>query len=430
MTQIADTQLTTATPPDKTVRALQAIGVISTAIGAVVLMLEGLGRVDAISRFFSFSGILALCAALGLMVSYRNGDQRSARLLLKMYLALVPVFWSQLGAVICNAFGGDSTVVPSALRIEGAGLTTALLGGGIALLVIAPFSALVARILIPKATAWYSAMLLSLGALLCFPERSGVIAGVVLVFSSCLVFFSERVLFSKDRHFSTLEAKWARGVLISILAIMAGRGVFYGFTEPLFFSITGLMSAMLYLLVSPSSDKERSNLRLATDLFLGFGVAVLFSGLYRLLGATAAHALSYLVPAAYLMISGKSADSAQAKIAAGVLACGSILYMNDPSLVASSLALLLPACAVYLGFHTRSLCLTAIGLVTAAIGSQGLFSALMDVVYDYRWSALMLLGIALVFSAPYAERVVKQLRAKWTGGSSKPKAGEDQLVQA
>jgi hypothetical protein len=130
------------------------------------------------------------------------------------------------------------------------------------------------------------------------------------------------------------------------------------------------------------------------------------------MGAWGAQALSYLIPSAYLFASGKTLHSTQAKIAFATMAIGSVLYMNAPSAVAGSLALLLPACAIYFALQTRSIGLAAIGLITFGIGSRTIVSALMDVVYDYRWSALMLTGIALVFAAPFLEKATKGLKSK------------------
>ncbi|NDC37302.1 MAG: hypothetical protein EBZ48_04535 [Proteobacteria bacterium] len=400
------------TSSNRLVRGVQIVGVGSTAFGALVLMLEGLGRVDAISRFFSLSGIIALSAVIGLVIAARRTDNRSARILLTMFLGLVPVFWSQLGAVVYSALEGSVAAVPVAMRIAGASLVTAGCCAVLAAAVIAPLSALVARVLIPSAPGLYTTLFLFMGVTVCLPIREGLMAECLLVLSSSLLVLAERRCFGHSLHFNTAEARWARAALLSIPVITVGRAMYYDVSGAVVFAVLALLGAALFILVPPRDEAARTSKSCASDLLLALGCSALAGSMSAELGWTTAHQLSYLVPAAFLMVVTPDLRAVQSKIAAMVLALGSAMFRDDPNIVAGVAAVLLPLGVVVYGAYVRSTWLTVLGVCSACIGSATLLVDILSGLYEYRWSGLMIAGIVLVAAAPYCEVLLQKIGAK------------------
>lgn len=394
--------------------AVQAIGVGSTAIGALVLMVEGLGRVDAIERFFSFSGILALCAALGLVVSYRDRSPITARLLLGMFLSLVPVFWSQLGAVMFSAVGGSAAFVPAAFRVEGVSVVGAIAGLVFAGAIVVPLSALVARVLTPHIAGRYAALLAVGGLAFCVPERSGPVAGLVLCVTAGLVVAAERLLFSSDTRLQTKEALWSRGILISVPAILVGRAAFYTQSGSLVFALSLTLGAMLCWLAPILGNGQQKLAAILSDFLTAVGLFALVGSSHVIDDSALMHLLSYGLPAAYLALAawGK-VDSPQTIGSAALLAIGGTVFKDDPAMIASIASVLLPMAAVVLAVISRSRLLLAVGLITSVISYLTFVANLWETLYPHRWMVLMLVGITLIFSASRLERLTVQLKNRW-----------------
>jgi hypothetical protein len=224
---------------------LRFVGAAILIIAASIFLVRQWDGLEHIGRYFSFLGFTVVVCAAGLFCGIGIRENKGARTLLGIVLLVIPVHFSQLGALLYSQFGSNFPSYPEALRWDAhtplGGLLT-MIGG---LLVLAPMAFLafsvMSRTLAPNLLL--TSFLVSSALLV--PSRDPMLIGALLAGMTSVVLNFERNI----RHLPetrTFESIVARLVAPIAIAILLGRQVLYGWEDELLIaSVLGVVSAIL-----------------------------------------------------------------------------------------------------------------------------------------------------------------------------------------
>lgn len=224
---------------------LRFVGAAILIIAASIFLVRQWDGLEHIGRYFSFLGFTAVVCAAGLFCGMGIRENKGARTLLGIVLLVIPIHFSQLGALLYSQFGSHLLAYPEALRWDaqtplGALLTTA---GGLAILTPMAFLAfsVMSRTLAPQLLL--TSFLVSTALLV--PSRDPIVIGALLAAMTGGILYFERGI----RHLAetrTFEGVVARLVAPIAVMILLGRQVLYGWQDELLIaSVLGVASAIL-----------------------------------------------------------------------------------------------------------------------------------------------------------------------------------------
>ena len=395
---------------------MQWLGVLLAGFGAIVLLLEKVQAASAITRFFEFSAIISTCAGLGFFLSVRRNDQKNARLLILLFLGCIPIFWSQLAAVVYAGVVGVSTYVPQIFQMPVATSGVLASSGFIALLLMVPLTFVAARILFPRCAFEYASVLSVFGVLLCAPVRVGYLTDAIIVLTVIAALVFEREFFSQEEKLQTLDSRLARLTLLCVPVIMTVRGSYYQTSYATGYATYVLFGLFIFWLDSIFS-RSATVRTYVSDVCVGFGLAVLAKYGQGTLDADVFHLIAYGVPAMYFLAQSyqvKEGAPTWTKTALLVLMGGSFVYRSDASVVAQVAAISFPFIGLIAAHQMRSALLTIAAIFVSLLNFTWFIDLILRVMLEYRWCILMILGIGLVFGSSYVENGVKRIRRGWS----------------
>lgn len=416
MEKVIEKQIEKSPLSEALVGLVRYLGIGLAGLGALILLIEGSRNVDSIGRFFAFSGVLTVCALLGFYLSIRRTDHKNARLLVGLFLACVPIFWSQLAAVFYAGLNGVSKLVPSVFQMPVASITTIIAASAIALGLIVPLSSIVARIFVPRFTASYATVLSLMGSLLCLPVRHGTASDLLLMVVGVSVLIAERLYFSREEYLQTAETRVARGVVLTIPLIFVGRASCYEFTPVAgcisMFAIAGVVFWFLQMICSAKS----AFINFFSDLFVALGLAFLPHYLDRYISSSSELTLSYVISGSYLLLRGaqeQERGSLWSITAFHVLLIGSCFTRDYSDLVSQIVSVLIPVIAIAQSYKQRQVWLLIFASLVFCTNFASFLADVLSAVVEYRWVLLMTSGIGLVFGASYLESGIKKVHRHW-----------------
>ena len=391
---------------------LQIVGILLTVGGGLVLLCEGLGNVNSTSRFFSFCLIMLMAGILGVYLSVKRSDQKNARILIGIFLFFIPIFWSQLGAVIYS-FYHTTSIMPEFLRVTGISLFTIIISICLGALVIAPLTYIVSKIFVLHISKIYSILLTAIGFGMCIPIRVGLTSDFIIVATVVLTTLYERNFFSKGSNANTTECKMGRFILLMAVFIVNSRALFYSSSPLILCSFWICISSLIFCLQNIwLGDKSRKN-TIIPDLFICSGLSTLalhsnlpFTDSYR-------HFFAYTTPAIFLIIISRNIYSFHSKVAMLMLLAGSLCYKSDHEFISYIASIIFPLLAIGLGIKTRSLFILIIGICGLVLSSMDVFINIWSLAYEYKWSFLMIAGISIIFFNSYIEEALKKTFKSW-----------------
>ncbi len=400
-------------------RLLRGVGALVVLAAASTFLLQRWSLGDDLHRSWTLLAHTALLAAVGFACGIAIREDKGARTFLGLALAMVPVHFTVLGALVYSVFGEPPAGLPSYASWVAPGPGAVALGVAGNLAVLTPISA-VALLALARPAAWRLLPLLLPGhAVLLIPTRDpDHVAALVLALAPVLGWFELRVV---PRHASlhTAEGRYARLVLAAPVAMLIARNVHL-------YELSYFLSAALCFAVGLASfiqSRKLSAPRRAALEGLTLGA---------LAGACSCHAVGLrmvleLPPAALLPIAALSYAVAAASLSVLMTDLGPAYRLTSAS--AAILGIVLNV-LIFPGPLTSWLCVaTSVAviaysayvrqrmvLLTGAFGllvglSQQLHYA-VDLFHRSQWIALALLGSTTILAASLLERHHERLGLK------------------
>jgi hypothetical protein len=386
---------------------LRWLGAGALGLSAIVFLLQGLEQVDLAIRNWSYLALMAVLGALGVGVRYLFDDARSARLLLGLAVAVIPIQFAQLGGILHSLATGEVAVLGSLLD-------AGALSGGLAALVAAASLALFypvayagfAVLARPEARRLSGCLLVPV-LLLLLPWRDSVPGFAVVAALGALALLTDRHLVKLHARYRTLEGRAVRAILAVPFVIGAVRLGFHvdalaGFCGML--GLGGLTLMAIAQLALPARGLKALGYFLGTVLVSG--AWLLFSCLELTNAAGAFDGFVVLGPiSAFLIIASRFGGGRfyrGAGAAAAAIVAADLLTTGGSALALASLLLgvLLLAVGV-LGRYREPVLLGAAVSVASVVMLAVEALAFVNV---GNWVLLAVAGMTLVIGASLVER--------------------------
>ena len=388
---------------------LRWLGTATVACSAVLFLLQGLAEVDGILRNWGHLGLMTLLAAAGVGVRAATDDAKSARLLLALATALVPVQFAQLGGMFHSLLGGASSSLSEFFAYE---LVTWGLFGAVAaasLAVYAAVSRLGFAVLVRPDASVLSALYLVPSALLLVPLRDGVPGFLLVGAMAGLAMFFDAKLRGRNTRYRTREGLAVRAMLTAPFVIAAARYAFHVDTAAGACAIFGLLGLAVIHVGRHYVERERTREDLTA---IGAVISTLAWMIWTELPFRDGDSLLVIAPLTgflYLIGAGSSRGRGYRFIGSLLLAFAAFDLLAAGSLGGSVLALLVGIVAAGWGIfrQEREPTLAGVGVTLTALAV--LTTDLVGVVDVEGWIALALGGVLLVVAAAFVERYGRTL---------------------
>lgn len=396
-------------PSNRLAALLRWLGTATVACSAVLFLLQGLDDVDGVLRNWGHLGLMALLAAAGVGVRAATGDARSARLLLALATALVPIQFAQLGGMLHSLLGGADSTLSEFFSYELVtwGLFTAVAVASLA--VYTAVSRLGFAVLVRPDAGVLSALYLVPSALLLVPLRDGVPGFLLVGAMAGLAMLFDARLRNRSNRYRTREGLAVRAMLAAPLAIAAARYAFHVDSLAGGCAILGLLGVAVIHAGRHYVERERTREDLTA---IGTGLSSLAWVIWTSLPFRDGDSLLVVAPLTaflFLLGAGSSRGRAYRFIGSLLLAFATLDLLASASGGGSVLALLVGVITVGWGVlrQEREPTLAGAGMLLAALAV--LSTDLVDLVHLEGWIALALGGVLLVVAAAFVERYGRSL---------------------
>jgi hypothetical protein len=388
-------------------RLLRAVGALVVLAAASTFLLQRWSTSDDLQRAWTLLAHTALLAVAGFACGLAIREEKGARTFLGLAVAMVPVHFTVLGALVYSVFGEPIGGLPESMfwyAPSPRSLALTLAGNLAVLMPIAAVSLLaLAR---PAASRTLPVLLLGHAVLLAPTRDPDQLGALVLAVSALLAWFEVRVV---PRHVSlcTPEGRYVRLLLWAPVALLVARN-FHLHDISWFLSGSTLLAAGLAAWIGSrrTSGSVRAALELVTLGALGMACAchalalalppAAFLPLVALSFAPAAAALSMLV---------EELDATYRRVAAGAAILGvgfNMLIYPGPVTswlcVATSVAVL-----AYAWFVQQRMILLA-GVLGLLLGLSQQLHYAVELFQRSQWLALAVLGSVTILGASLLER--------------------------
>lgn len=399
---------------------LRWLGAGAVAASGVIFLLGGLDSLDIAIRHWSYLALMALVTACGVVSRTAFGDARSARLLLGLAAALVPVQFAQLGGMIHGLATGTPAPLSDPFALEAADPAT-VLAVAAATVVLTPLAAFAGFAVLVRPCARASTTLFLLANALLLPPWRNSAGGLALVIVLVvLAWATDRYLARLDPRFTTPDGRAVRALILVPASIAAVRFGFHVDTVTGYCALAGSAGAALV-------HAGRHHIRAAPIrevLYLaGAGLASLAWSVWSgsRLGSGSFATAAMLIPAAAMLLTvGRLSSIGHVyRLLAGlltVLAALSLLVV--PGTGGRLAALALGALLLISGVLRRERVTTlAGGSITAAALAMLAITAWQHL-NPAGWIVLAVAGVLLVLGASVVERhgavLTRIARRGWT----------------
>ncbi len=404
-------------------RVLRGIGAIIIIAAASTFLFQHWTPGNDLERYLLLLGFTSVLSASGLFCGLKLKESKGARTLLGLTLAVTPINFAIMGALLFSQFSWDGAFakLPGyatwVATSPGMALLSAL--GGIVLLApLSHFSFLTLGH--NRAKLLSIAFILSNLTLLLPTREPNIIAGMLVLLVTGLI-FNEMRSFSRETTLNTFEGRLSRGMLWVPAVILVGRGCYFYTPSQLLISALLIAAALLSFFIFPQLTEKKSWqqamqtcgavlacaawINLAEMLFRTWhlddqwALPLISLPLVALLSKLASYAVgtgnNYRRAATIIAIIGASAN-----------------LLIFPSLFTALFCLLISASALIHGFLIEQ----------KIIFFSGVIGALLSIGYHLKsafnhfsltgWSSLMVIGVLSIVGASLLERNSGKLREK------------------
>ncbi len=217
--------------------ALRYVGIAILIAATGSFMFQRWGEMTHLARYFSFLLFTIVVCGAGLVCGLRIGENKGARTLLGVVVALIPVHAAQLGAILFSQFGTSArhhSAYPSAFYWSVSSLSDALLATGVGFVTLIPMAFMAYSVLARS----HARQLLMLGcgvsAALLVPTRDPMGVAAILTLASACALIGE-IRLSSVLELRTREGIVARSVPFLAIGMIIGRQCFL-YNATLFFT--------------------------------------------------------------------------------------------------------------------------------------------------------------------------------------------------
>jgi hypothetical protein len=227
-------------------------------LSALAFMLQRWGVIDHITRYFSFLGFTGVMTAAALICGLGVKEGKGARTLFAMVVALAPVHFAQLGALLFSVFGEipAHTHYPAYLLWQAHSPGAALATVGVACLLLIPILFTGFSTLDRQLAGKLTVVSLLANAVLLIPNRDpNTVALLGIVALVALSLYNSRLV--AITRFATFENKIARATLFLPVAVLVVRQcVLYSLSAG-FLAVSLMMIGAILFVSIPKYVSER-----------------------------------------------------------------------------------------------------------------------------------------------------------------------------
>jgi hypothetical protein len=202
-------------------------GSIMLICAGAFFMIQGFDSISFLTRHWIFTAIVFAMGGFGLFTGLILKEIKGARVLLGLSVALIPVLFSQLGALIQSLTADPQVTLPKVIlaQCESPVLTliTALSTIGLVIPVILFGFKVLAR---PQCTL-LSITYFLLNAVILIPGRNPSFSGALFLLMALLISYLYTLRLQNSSIYTTIEGKLSMLMMFSPLAIVASRALFY-----------------------------------------------------------------------------------------------------------------------------------------------------------------------------------------------------------
>ncbi|MGA6826866.1 hypothetical protein ACO9S2_04535 [Nitrospira sp. NS4] len=397
---------------------IQKLGQLLRWMGSLLLlgasasfMLEGWQNFGSQLRYYLFLGYLLSLAGLGILLSSRVKEDKSARTLLALAVAGIAAQYSQLGAMIHSMVSADNGALPGSLLYDAAGWGQIALNGAATVLLLGPialigFSALNR----PQARLLTGVYLLACSSLL-IPVRHGLPATLVLIAVATLTLWIDSRFVTGTTVGGTGEGIIGRLLLLLPSGILAARTAFYPQSD-LFIGMTSLLVGALFFEMLPrfvKEDTEKSRIQALSTAPMTLGWSVIAFQYFPTVFSTQGAPLMTLLPFSALLTAlslRSSGGGAYYRKVASMLALISLLAQmgTQAILLSSFLCVALSTFMIFAGFRYQERAVFSAGIVGLIFGIGYHLRFAVQLYAQSPWALLAAAGILVLLSASYLEK--------------------------
>ncbi|MBK5968473.1 MULTISPECIES: hypothetical protein [Thiorhodovibrio] len=409
---------------------LRSLGGLVIVAAFVLYLFEGWRDSDDLSRSLLLLGHTLALTLAGLASGHWLRENKGARLFIALALAAVPVNFAFLGGLTYPFLSWDAPAgmaAAASIWTQSQGhlaMGPALLLSGASLLVLVLSVWLGFRVMARDSVAGLSGLYLLSNAALLIPTRSDAMISALLVGLALTLGLLGLQLRRRDPALATAEGRFARAVLLLPLLILGGRSLWLYAPDTLFVTTLSLLGylALRFLLVSMAPGSAWRGLVEA----LAVAMAVMVTALA---GASLLPAWS-LAEVVYLPLSAAILGALLLDLSrlTGSRSCGyqstAVMLMSLSLLLdlgihggfgLALVALLAGVAALGFGYVIKGRLLFATGLITALAALATLATEALEHFSLGGWSALVLLGIAIIIAGSALERHGERLKTGLSG---------------
>ena len=254
----------------KLARILRILGTLTLISSALTFMVQQWDSVSHIERYFYFLGFTLLLSVSGFMCGLRIKEDKSARTLLALAAAVIPVHFCQLGALLYSIwpYKQHGIVYPAYFSWIAPNATSAMLTCIVGIAALIPICLISFAALARGEARRISALYLAANALLLIPTRNPDAIGLMALALSIGLVSVEVYSLRSSAVMRTRESMFIRLMLWTPLATLIGRTLqLYPTSDLLTAAIFTIVSCVLLFLI-PGLLKNRGDVELSRCLSL------------------------------------------------------------------------------------------------------------------------------------------------------------------
>ena len=405
--------------------ALRYVGIAVLFAATGSFMFQRWGDMTHLARYLSFLVFTVGVCGAGLLCGLKIGENKGARTLLGVVVALIPVHAAQLGAILFSQFGTaqrSASSYPSALYWSVSSLSDALIAVGVGVATLVPMAFMAYSVLARSHARQLLALGCGVSAALLVPTRDPFYVGAIMALASAVALVGE-VRLSSVLELRTREGLIARTVPFLAIAMMIGRqcflynatSLFMGFVFLVASAVTFEMIPRLKInaLVTTLSEHLSIPLMALAAFYLG-DACVRGFGLER--SALEPLVIGLPMGIAFTVMTERARESAgvfRAASSAALFCTGLAELMTVGGVEGGIASLIIGIVALTVACVTerKGLFLAGVALIVLSLARVSL-EALANISVN-PWVILGVIGVATIVAASYIERNFLRLREEF-----------------
>lgn len=404
-------------------RVLRSLGAVIIVFSASTFLFQHWTPGSDLQRYLLLLGFTSVLSLGGLFCGLRLKESKGARTLLGLTLAVTPINFAVMGALLFSQFSWDGSFanLPDYATWVASNPSMAVLSvvGGV--IILGPLCHLSFLTLGHNRAKLLSTAFLLGNATLLLPTRQPNLIAGIFVLMIIVLTHNEIRFFTPETTLNTFEGRLSRGMLWAPAVILVGRASYFYTPSQLFISAIFTALGLFSYVFLPQLINNRTwqhALQAVGSLLASFA----WLTLAELLHSAWSLGDQWIIPIASLPISGlliilsryAIGNSKKYHQAAAIVATlsGIVNLLVFPGLLGSFICLLIAIGTLCYGYLLEQ----KIIFLSGACGSILALGYHLKTAFSYYtltgWSSLMVLGVLIIISASLLERNNGRLRER------------------